>query len=176
MLVSGTCSTCVGFGCGPYVAYCWFETGAAMMSIREIMAVGPAIILVSEPFCGIGIVWVECLLVLLLLPTLTRVMWRLMWRFMTSTILLWATSVSALCASTFCSSSASSPSLLVWLWLVWLLKMLLRRLLLKRWLVFLLWGRLGIILLWLCHVWWYWCYGCIFRIYRRCMLYWHVVH
>ena len=56
MLVSGTSSTCVGFGRGPYVAYCWFETGAAMMGIREIVAVGLAIILVSEPFCGVGIV------------------------------------------------------------------------------------------------------------------------
>ena len=76
MLVSGTSSTYVGFGRGPYVVYCWFETGAAMMGIREIVAVGPAIILVSEPFCGVGIVWVEGLLVFLLVPTLTRVMWR----------------------------------------------------------------------------------------------------
>ena len=88
MLVSVTSSTCVGFGRGPYVAYCWFETGTAMMGIREIVAVGPEIILVSEPFCGVGIVWVEGLLVLLLVPTLTRVMWRLIWRILTSTILL----------------------------------------------------------------------------------------
>ena len=71
MLVSGTSSTCVGFGCGPYVAYCWFETGAAMMGIREIVAVGPAIILVREPFCGVGIVWVDSLLLLLLVSNLT---------------------------------------------------------------------------------------------------------
>ena len=77
MLVSGTSSTCVGFGCGPYVSYCWFETGAVMMGIREIVAVGPEIIFVSEHFCGVGIVWVEGLLVLLLVLTLTRVMWRL---------------------------------------------------------------------------------------------------
>ena len=56
MLVSGTSFTCVGFDRGSYVAYCWFETGDAMMSIREIVAVGPAIIIVSKPFCGVGIV------------------------------------------------------------------------------------------------------------------------
>ena len=79
MLVSGTSTTCVGFGRSPYVAYCWFETGAAMMGIREIVAVGPAIIFVSEPFCGVGIVWVYSLLVLLVVSTLTWVMWRLIW-------------------------------------------------------------------------------------------------
>ena len=96
MLISGTSITCVGFGRSPYVAYCWFEAVAAMMGIREIVVVGPAIVLVSKPFCGVGIVWVESLLVFLLVSTLTRVMQRLIWRILPSTILLWATSVSAL--------------------------------------------------------------------------------
>ena len=43
----------VSFGSCPYMSNRWFITCSAMMRIWEIMAMGPAVIFVSKPLCGV---------------------------------------------------------------------------------------------------------------------------